>query len=80
MLHLSAGGMGIVGSANLPAKTTGLLRMSIPKKTLGSDTFDVDVKVTHSVYAGSEDGFKIGLEFVKMPPAMVAAVSAYLAT
>ena len=80
MLHLSSGGMGIVGPSNLPARTTGLLRMSIPKKTLGSDTFDVDVMVTHSVYGGSEDGFKIGLEFVNMPAAMVAAVSAFLAT
>lgn len=80
MLHLSAGGMGIVGPSNLPARTTGLLRMSIPKKTVGSDTFDVDIKVTHSVYGGSEDGFKIGLEFVNMPAAMVTAVSAYLAT
>lgn len=79
MLHLSTGGMGIVGPSNLPAQTTGLLRMSMPKKTLGSDTFDVDVKVTHSVYGGSEDGFKIGLEFVNMPAAMVTAVSVFLA-
>lgn len=79
MLHLSSGGMGIVGPSNLPARTTGLLRMSIPKKTLGSDTFDVDVMVTHSVYGGSEDGFKIGLEFVNMTEAMAAAVTAFLA-
>jgi c-di-GMP-binding flagellar brake protein YcgR len=79
MLHLSAGGMGIVGPSNLPAQTTGLLRMSMPKKSLGSDTFDVDVKVTHSVYGGSEDGFKIGLEFENMSAAMVTAVSMFLA-
>jgi c-di-GMP-binding flagellar brake protein YcgR len=79
MLHISAGGMGIVGPANLPAKTTGLLRLSIPRKSVGSDTFDVNVVVTHSVYAGSEDGFKIGLEFSNMPAAMSSAVSAYLA-
>lgn len=75
---ISAGGLGIVASAN-PRTGTGLeVDFSVPLRPKGSTPLRLSAKVAHSVLAGSEGGFKIGLVFTDLPKEAAQAIMDYI--
>jgi c-di-GMP-binding flagellar brake protein YcgR len=78
MLDISAGGIGIVGVANPQPETVGSVRFSMPTSQFANSWFDAEVEVTHSIFSSDENGFKIGLRFLKIPSTLAAAIAAYI--
>jgi len=74
MLDVSAGGAGILAPANPQKGTQFTLRVGIPKRPTGNTTVEVQVEVTHSIFSAAENGFKIGLRFVRLDPATATAI------
>jgi c-di-GMP-binding flagellar brake protein YcgR len=75
---IGIGGVGIIAPANLPALLSCRVRIAVPVKGHGSTTVEAQAKVVHSVLSGSEDGFRIGLQFVDLPPVALAAIKQFL--
>lgn len=78
-LDVSLGGMAIVCDFNLPAGMSAELAFNVPLAT-GRNVVPVQVKaiVVHSMFSGSEDGFKTGLKFTGLDDASAAALKQYI--
>ncbi len=76
-LDIGAGGMGIVAGANPKPGTTFGVQFTLPAKgNAGAVPLQLKVKVAHSVLDAG--GFKIGLQFVGLEPAIERVIKQYL--
>lgn len=71
---IGIGGIGIVAPANPPANLSCTIRVTIPVKPQGSTSFEVQAKVVNSVLSGSEDGFRVGLQFINLSSTAESAI------
>lgn len=77
-LDVGPGGLGIVAAAN-PKPGTGFeVEFVLPGKSRSPVPVKTSVRVIHSVFSSAEDGFKIGLSFVRLPPEVAQAISAFM--
>lgn len=75
-LDISVGGMCVVSEITLPAKVQGTIELSMP---LGNGRFElqiVNIQVMHSIFCNKEDGFKVGLVFLKPSQSLLKLVQA----
>ena len=77
-LDISEGGAAIVAAANPKSGTVFQIRMAIPRKAKDSIPIEAEVQVMHSIFVNSEQGFRIGLRFVRIEPAAAAAITQFL--
>jgi len=75
---ISVEGIGIVAAANPRSGTTFTIQVTLPTRPTGATTFEAKAKVVHSILAGEEDGFKIGLTFSDITPEIEAAIQKYV--
>ncbi len=68
----------IIAPLNLPPKTLCALRITLPTAPAGSSPLELPVRVTQTFFCGSEDGFKIGLEFGKLSEEIQLQLKRYL--
>jgi c-di-GMP-binding flagellar brake protein YcgR len=77
-IDISVHGMAIVAPANPQVGVVFYIRFKVPSKTKKAENFEAKVKVVHSIYAGSESGFKIGLYFIKLKPEFASVIQQYI--
>ncbi len=75
---ISVGGIGIIAEANPRLGSSFTIRVTLPRKPRGNCSFKVGVRVMHSVFASTEGGFKIGLQFLQLDALGAAAIDEYL--
>jgi c-di-GMP-binding flagellar brake protein YcgR len=76
---ISRGGLSLIVPVNISAGAKCLMRVGIPKKGCGaSQSYDLQVKVLHSVFSRQEDGFVLGLQFLELPAAANEAITQFL--
>lgn len=75
---ISAGGLGIVAAINPKAGSTFNIRLNLVLTSTGSTTIEAPVEVTHSVFGSVEQGFKIGLRFLKLESSAISAIALFL--
>jgi len=75
---ISAGGMGILVDVNPPRGATFSIRVSLPLKIRGYDTFESRVQVMQSVYGSAEGHFKVGLRFIDLEASAVVAIAGFM--
>lgn len=76
---ISAGGVSVVASVNAPAGATCTIRLMITTRKDPLATFEVPVRVVHSIFANRENGFVVGLQFTKISRELAAAISEFMA-
>lgn len=77
-LDLGAGGAGVICDLNVPVGVKLALRMKLPARPSGSAAFESLATVAHCSLAGSEGGFRLGLQFDALSPAALAALKGAL--
>jgi c-di-GMP-binding flagellar brake protein YcgR len=77
-VDVSTTGLAIVAPANPKVGVTFYIRFKVPTKANGAENFEAKVRVVHSIYAGTESGFKIGLSFIQLAPSFAAVIQKYL--
>ena len=65
IVNISAGGLGVIAPENLAMGTSCQLRFDLPLAPGGHVTLYLSAEVMNSVFSSREDGFKLGLKFVK---------------
>jgi c-di-GMP-binding flagellar brake protein YcgR len=75
---ISVEGVGVVAAANPKNGTTFKIQVTLPTRPTGTTTFEASAKVVHSILAGEQDGFKIGLMFGGLTPEIEAAIRKYV--
>lgn len=78
-LDIGKGGMGIVTSINPPVGSQFGVRMTLPVHPKGNALFEAQVRVANCVLDGAEGGFRLGLEFLALPPAAKSVLDRVLA-
>jgi len=77
-LDIGKGGAGVVTDINAPIDIELTLRMSLPARPAGSALFEARATVVNCSLAGSEGGFRIGLQFGTLQPSALAALKGVL--
>lgn len=77
-LDLGKGGAGVVADLNLAVGTAMKVRMRLPARPSGSTSFECRATVANCTLAGSDGGFRIGLEFISPDAAALAAIKGAL--
>jgi hypothetical protein len=77
-LDLGKGGTGVVVDVNLAVGTTLQVRMRLPARPSGSTSFEARATVANCTLAGSDGGFRVGLEFASLDAAALAALKGAL--
>jgi c-di-GMP-binding flagellar brake protein YcgR len=77
-MDVSISGLGIVAPVNPPGKTTCTIRFLVPVDTDRQVTVTTSAVVTHSVFSGAEDGFKVGLMFTGLSAETTAILQRYV--
>ena len=62
---LSTLGVSVIAPVNLPAHPACAIQFDVSTESIGTE---VRATVTHSVYSGSDDGFRVGFRFSSMTP------------
>lgn len=75
---ISTVGIGLVAATNPPERLGVQLRVQVPQRPLGYKEIDVQARVVHSVYSRREDGFRIGLVFLKPSSQALSVIVDYL--
>lgn len=73
-LDVSAGGLCLVSEIAIPAKITGLLEVNVPVGNGHFEKMQVNIQVMYSIFCNKEDGFKVGVFFIKPPANLIAAI------
>ncbi len=71
-------GIGIAAAANPPERLVVQLRVQVPQRPLGYKEIEVQAQVVHSVHSRREDGFRIGLVFIKPSSQALSVIMDYL--
>jgi len=72
-LDVSLGGLCLVSEIAIPAKIMGQLEMNMPVGNGKFEKMHVNIQIMHSIFCNKEDGFRIGILFLK-PPAKLTAI------
>jgi c-di-GMP-binding flagellar brake protein YcgR len=75
-LDISVGGLCVVSEITLPVKIQGTIQFNMP---MGKGRFEqqsVNIQVLHSIFCNKEDGFKVGLMFMKPTPNLLKVIQA----
>lgn len=75
---ISAGGMGLVASLNMPPKVVGTIQFGLPAKSGGFKGVESRAVVALCIFSNSEDGFKIGLQFAGLPAPAATVITQFL--
>ena len=78
-VDISIGGIGLVAAVNAPFGMELQLRLALPLGAKGTQSFEVRARVQHSVYSRRDDGFRIGMVFLKPSDRLVVAIGDFLA-
>jgi c-di-GMP-binding flagellar brake protein YcgR len=80
LIDLSEGGLRMACSVNPPLLSVSVIRMPVPRADRkGASVIEARVQVLNSIYAQSEDGFRVGLKFLDLPAATRDIISVFLA-
>ena len=66
-------------SASAPIGLELTLRIALPLGRAGTQAFEVRARVQHSVFSSRDDGFRIGMVFLKPSDRLVVAIGDFLA-
>ncbi len=77
-LDVSLGGVCLVSDIAIPAKIIGQLDINFPIGKGQFEMMQVNIQIMHSIFCNKEDGFKVGILFVKPPSNLMAAVQKLL--
>jgi len=77
-MDISSGGMAICAPANPRIGTQFDISFQIPANPSGFSQVQVRVRVAYSVLSRDQDGFKIGLQFVRLSPDAATAIGRYI--
>lgn len=78
-LDVSISGLAIVASINVSPSLLCAVRFVLPEGlNTGKHTIATAATVTHSVFASSENGFKIGLAFRNMPEELMMKIDRFV--
>jgi c-di-GMP-binding flagellar brake protein YcgR len=79
LIDLSKGGFRMSCSVNPPLMSVSVIRMLVPSADrTGASLIEARVQVMNSIYARSEDGFRVGLKFLDLPAGTQDIISAFL--
>lgn len=77
-LDISKGGMGVVAELSVPVGARLRVQARLPVAVGSPLPFEADAFVSNSVLAGAEGGFRLGLQFLELPPPARDALTACL--
>ncbi|MBL8345468.1 MAG: PilZ domain-containing protein [Rubrivivax sp.] len=77
-LDVGKGGAGVVVDVSLPVDAGLTIRMNLPARPTGSALFEARATVVSCSLAGSEGGFRIGLQFGTLEASALAALKGVL--
>ena len=77
-LDIGLGGAGVVCDLNIPVGTLIVAVMRVPARPSGSAVFEASASVASCTLAGSEGGFRLGLQFNTLSPAATSALRGVL--
>ncbi len=77
-VDISAGGLAVVTDLNPRAGTRFYIRVNLPGRSGRNTVLEASVEVTNSIFGTVEQGFKVGLRFLKLEPAALLAVIQYV--
>ena len=81
LIDISEGGLRLACSVNPPLLSVSMIRMSLPSADrMTFTTVEVKVQVMNSIYARSEDGFRVGLQFLELSTAHRDVIADFLAS
>jgi c-di-GMP-binding flagellar brake protein YcgR len=81
LIDISEGGMRISCSVNPPLMSVSVIRMLVPSADRsGASLIEARVQFLNSIYARSEDGFRVGLKFLDLPSGTQEIISSFLAS
>lgn len=75
-LDISVGGLCIVSELTLPVKIQGAIALSLPAGNGRFELQNINIQVMHSIFCNREDGFKVGLLFLKPTLALLKMIRA----
>lgn len=78
LLDVSAGGVGVLASANPPLRARLTVRFSVPGPAKAASVVEAQVQVAHSVLSGTHGGFVVGLQFTLLSPQSSMAIIKFL--
>ena len=78
VLDIGKGGAGLVCDVNVVEGTAVAVRMRLPARPNGSAEFEATAMVRNCTLAGSDGGFRLGLEFNPLSPSATAALHGLL--
>ena len=78
-LDIGRGGMAIVADINPTVGSGMAIHLTLPARPSGSAVFEARVLVANCVLDGAEGGFRIGLQFLALEPAVKLALANFLA-
>jgi c-di-GMP-binding flagellar brake protein YcgR len=73
-VDISTAGIAFIASANPRTGTSFKLSFAVPEKPKGQILCEVRVKVVNSVFSSREGGFRIGVMFTNLAPAVATAI------
>jgi len=73
-LEISLGGMSVVSEISIPVKIMGQLEINVPVGKGNFEKMQVNIQIMHCIFCNKEDGFKIGLVFIKPPANLTTAI------
>ncbi len=77
-LDLGKGGAGVVVDFNMPVNTPLTVQLKLPARPSGSALFEARATVVNCTLAGSDGGFRLGLQFAPLSAAALAALKGAL--
>ncbi len=67
-LDISIGGLCVVSEITLPMKIQGSIDLSMPMGNGRFELQNINIQVIHSIFSNKDDGFRVGLMFIKLAP------------
>ena len=80
LIDISEGGLRIACTVNPALMSVSVIRMPVPSADrTGATLIEARVQFMNSIYARSEDGFRVGLKFLDLSPVNKDIISDFLA-
>jgi c-di-GMP-binding flagellar brake protein YcgR len=73
-LDVSLGGLCLVADIAIPAKIMGQLEINLPLGNGNFEKMQVSIQVVYSIFCNKEDGFRLGVLFVKPPRNLIVVI------
>jgi c-di-GMP-binding flagellar brake protein YcgR len=75
---ISASGLAVTMSVNLPAGTLAVVQFVLPKKGGGGTLIELEVMTVHSVFSAADGGFRTGLQFSSVSPEVAKTIARFI--